>query len=204
MVKADVVRAKLACRALGPAQACLPTLMSTASKNERKNHLRLLLALTFVSRLITFAIVHLSSLLPLFDSSPRVVTHSKWANPHLRWDAFHFAHVAHTGYLYEYEWAFFPGTPFVMRVGALVLQLFNVPSLQTLSQWNGFLLGAAAAALACGSTRTLYELTLRHTGSSTVAFLASLLSLIPSSPATAHFTGYTEPFFTYLSYNGTF
>ncbi|KAG1865859.1 glycosyltransferase family 76 protein [Suillus subalutaceus] len=29
----------------------------------------------------------------------------------LRWDAFHFAHIAREGYVYEHEWAFFNGLP---------------------------------------------------------------------------------------------
>jgi len=169
----------------------------SATSGAVKRHLRMLLALTFISRLCLFSLVNLSSLLPLFDSSPRTIPTSKWIRPLLRWDAFHFARIADHGYIYEYEWAFFPGVPWLMWGVAQALRL-----LVKSGDPPNFLLGGAVAALACDTTCTLYHLSLHHLGSPSLAFLASILSLIPSSPATLRFAAYSEPFFTYLSYKG--
>ena len=70
--------------------------------------------------------------------------------------------------------------------------------------WNDLLQGGALAAFLCdaGSTTTLYNLTLHHVGSPNLALIASVLSFLPSSPATLRFAAYSEPFFTYLSYKG--
>lgn len=69
-----------------------------------------------------------------------------------------------------------------------------------LPSWRPF--RRALAAIACDTTCTLYQLTLHHLGSPTLAYLTALLSLMPSNPATLYFVPYTEPFFTYLSYKG--
>jgi phosphatidylinositol glycan class V len=158
-------------------------------------HQTLLVAATILSRIISFLLLQVSSRLPLFDSSPLLVTTSKWAQPLLRWDTFHFLHIAEHGYVYENEWAFFPGVPFVMRISATLLHLlFN-------SQPN-LLVAGALATIACDTTRTLYQLTLHHLGSPTLAYLTALLSLMPSNPTTLYLVPYSEPFFTYLSYKG--
>ena len=70
--------------------------------------------------------------------------------------------------------------------------------------WDDLLQGGALAAFLCdvGSTTTLYNLTLHHLGSPNLALITSVLSLLPSSPATLRFAAYSEPFFTYLSYKG--
>jgi GPI mannosyltransferase 2 len=158
------------------------------------NHRRILLVSTFASRLLAALVIILASYLPLFDSSPQVLLpESTWTSSSLRWDAFHFAHVAQDGYTYEHDWAFFPGTPFVMRyVGALLGK----------DDWTAVLRGGVFAALACDTTLVLYDLSLHHLHSESLAFLAALLSLIPSSPATMRYAPYTEPFFAYLSYLG--
>jgi phosphatidylinositol glycan class V len=113
----------------------------------------------------------------------------------LRWDAFYFAHIAKNGYVYEQEWAFFPGTPLIMKYAGSILGNEG---------WAAVLQGGALVALVCDTTFVLYDLTLHHLHSESLAFLVSLLSLLPSSPATLRFAPYTEPFFTYLSYHGGF
>lgn len=156
------------------------------------SHRRHLLAATIVSKLIYFVLLIVSSRLPLFDSSPVLVTTSKWAQPLLRWDSFHFLHIAEHGHIYENEWAFFPGSPFLLRLSANLLPSFRLNPLVT----------GALVAVACDTTNTLYQLTLHHLRSPTLAYLTVLLSLMPSSPATLYFVPCSEPFFTYLSYKG--
>lgn len=145
-----------------------------------------LIFLSFLSQTIFYILAYSASQLALFDASPNAIHSSKWYKPLLRWDIFHFAHIAEQGYVYEHEWAFLPGLPFVLK-------LFNN---------SNFLLAAAMIAIACDSTTVLYRLSLHHFGSPNLAFLAALLSLLPSSPATLRLAPYNEPFFTYLSYRG--
>jgi hypothetical protein len=70
--------------------------------------------------------------------------------------------------------------------------------------WDDLLQGGLLAALACDTSTTLYHLSLHHLGSPSLALMASLLSLMPSSPVTLRFGAYSEPFFTYLSYKGEY
>lgn len=157
---------------------------------------RRLLTSAAVSRVLVILLTILASHLPLFDSSPRVlIPESTWASSFLRWDAFFFAGIAKNGYVYEHEWAFFPGTPLIMRYAG---KLFSA------NPWTAALQGGAAVALFCDTTSVLYDLSLHHLHSEKLAFVATLLSLLPSSPATLRFAPYTEPFFTYLSYRGVF
>jgi GPI mannosyltransferase 2 len=169
-----------------------------ATKTIQK-HIRLLVAFALLSRLLIFLLLLLSSHLPLFDSSPEIISHSRWLAS-LRWDVFHFAHIAEKGYVYEYEWAFFPGTPLLMRATAKAL--LSIKGSTDAPQWDDLLMGSVLAAMACDATCTLYHLSLHHLGSPSLAFIASLLSLLPSSPATIRFASYSEPFYTYLSYKG--
>lgn len=136
-----------------------------------------------------------SGLLSLFDSSPRLVPHSKWNQPALRWDAFHFRGIAQNGYTHEYNWAFFPGVPLVLRCSAL---LSNI-----IIENSDLLLTGLLLVIACDSTLTIYELSLQHFDSPSFACLTSLMSLLPTSPPTLHFAPYAEPFFTFLSYKGS-
>jgi phosphatidylinositol glycan class V len=167
-------------------------------------HIRLLVILTISARLATILLTYLLSNLPLFDSSPLISSPN--ASPLLRWDAFHFAHIAQSGYVHEYEWAFFPGTPLVMRLSGEVLRFLKgmggIPP--ALVSWDDLLQGGALVAFMCDvhSTTTLYHLTLHHLRSPNLALIASILSLLPSSPATLRFAAYSEPFFTYFSYRG--
>ncbi|KAK7692820.1 hypothetical protein QCA50_004455 [Cerrena zonata] len=166
------------------------------------NHLRLIRVLSVCTWLLSTLLLNLASYLPLFDSSPRVVLNGS-DSPFLRWDVFHFGHIATEGYIYEYEWAFFPGLPFfVMRLGAFVLHSLGILQSSSAFTWDNILKSGALIVAVTGANTTLYELTLELTGSPQMAFLSSLLSLLPSSPATLRLVPYTEPFFTFLSYKG--
>lgn len=153
---------------------------SASSMLVQDKHRRLIFRLSILSRLLVFVLVHLSAhFLPLFDSSPVLVELFPLLRPLFRWDVFHFSHIAHRSYVYEHEWAFFPGLPFIMRYDTLAL-----------------------AVLACDTSQMLYTLSLYHLPSPSHALLATLLSLLPSNPVTAYFAPYTEPFFNYFSYWG--
>lgn len=171
-----------------------------------RNHIRILSVISFVVRCTTALNLTLYARLPLFDRSPEIQLLP--LSFILRWDAFHYAHIAEKGYIHEYEWAFFPGTPYVMRIAGAVLHALKGLDLPRIYlptccvTPNDLLQGCALAALACGSATTLYRLTLHHLESPYIALLASHLSLLPTSPATLHFAAYSEPFFTYLSYKG--
>ncbi|KAF9071075.1 GPI mannosyltransferase 2 [Rhodocollybia butyracea] len=139
-----------------------------------------------LSQILIHLLAYWTSYLPLFDASPDLVQTSKWSKPLLRWDMFHFAHIAEQGYVYEHEWAFFPGLPFV-------LSFWNA---------NNMLWAGGMISVACDTTLVLYRLSLYHFESPNLAFLVALLSLLPSSPATMRMAPYNEPFFTYFSYRG--
>ena len=110
--------------------------MSSSGKQKQKqpahappdhtNHRRTLLALSCAASLLTLLWTVSAAQLPLFDSSPNVLLppstelasfslRRTLASAVLRWDAFHFAHIARDGYVYEHEWAFFPAAPSLMR-----------------------------------------------------------------------------------------
>ncbi|KAI0357097.1 mannosyltransferase [Trametes cingulata] len=163
---------------------------------------------------LTLLLTVLSSRLPLFDSSPHVLLGDPpphfslrriLASSVLRWDAFHFGNVAKSGYVYENEWAFLPGVPWVMRACASILRAVD-PSKQVAGapfDWEELMLGGLLGSfVSIVSVEDLYDLTMLHFHSPSIALLASLLSLLPSSPATLRITGYSEPFFTFLSYKG--
>ncbi|KAF8550296.1 mannosyltransferase [Imleria badia] len=169
---------------------------------EASAHLRTLTLLSLLSRIVIAALVITSTYsLTLFDSSPRLVLSSTtppWISSLLRWDAFHFAHVALQGHGYEHAWAFFPALPFIMRVSGQLLSRVGISSPDVAAP----LLGGAVLAALFDSTRVLYRLSRHHLGSPSAAFLATALSLLSSSPATLRFAPYSEPFFTYCSYRG--
>ncbi|KAI0641782.1 GPI mannosyltransferase 2 [Trametes meyenii] len=178
-----------------------------------RGHETLLLRASCLATALTLLLSILASQMTLFDSSPHVLLpppprfsfRHTLASALLRWDAFHFAHIAREGYVYEYEWAFFPGAPFIMQTGAYLVQWLR-PGSQTIGHlfyWGDLLPGGLASAIVhIASTQVLYRLTLRHFRSRSIALLASLLSLLPSSPVTLRIAGYSEPFFTLLSYSG--
>ncbi|KAF9484473.1 mannosyltransferase [Pholiota conissans] len=166
--------------------------MNATTKGEER-HRALLFRYSIAVRLFSFALLHIASTwLPLFDASPLLVQDiTTLEYPLLRWDAFHFHHIAAKGYVYEHEWAFFP----MMRA----LSLLQPSSLRGPKH---LLLIGMTAALACDSSQLLYTLSLFHLRSADLAFLASVLSLIPTSPVTAYFVPINEPFFTHFSYRG--
>lgn len=178
----------------------------------RKQHLRVLTRATWAARIWTLSVAALATSAPLFDASPLALFHFDEITYPLtgalaRWDVFHFAHIARDGYTYEHDWAFMPGVPGVMRIfGALVSVLKNTAvgrtTWGTQLRWEDAVQGGALAALSCQSTATMYDLSLHHLGTPKLAYLAALLSLLPSSPATLWIGPCTEPFFTYLSYKG--
>lgn len=186
-------------------------MMSTPGREG--THIRTLQGLSLLLSLLSLLLAGLASLLPLFDSSPDILLTSpstSWSRyvtrPLLRWDLFYFAHIASRGYTHEQVWAFFPGSPFVMRAMSHLMR-FILPSVTGKGAsltYDELLFGGLLASLSCGSATTLYRLTLHHTNSANLAFLASLLSLFPSSPVTLRLAPYAEPFYTYLSYRGIF
>lgn len=184
--------------------------MTPAEDEVVVKHLRALRVASVGAWLLTIALLYLSSLLPLFDSSPKAVLlentlRNRLVYPILRWDAFHFLHIAQEGYVYEYEWAFLPGIAAVMTYPAKLMRLLGLAESYGGSLSMSDLLGSGALLSSlCGSAATLYRLTLLHFESPSIAYLAALLSLLPSSPATFRLSVYNEPFFTYLSYRGLF
>lgn len=165
-------------------------------------HRKWLAVLSPTIRIATRLLLNALSRLPQFDSSAAVSNSD--ANPLLRWDAFHFVHIAQYGYVHEYEWAFFPGISLAMRLGGKCLSFVHVAlgGKDDIVSVGDLLNGGALAALICDPTITLYRLTLRHFHSPHLALMVSLLSLMPSSPATLHAAAYSEPFYTYMSYKG--
>ncbi|KAK0461400.1 glycosyltransferase family 76 protein [Desarmillaria tabescens] len=113
-----------------------------------------IILLTVAARLLTTFLAFLASYLPLFDASPV----KSW----LRWDVFHFSHIAREGYVYEHEWAFFPGLPFVIR-------RIEPDSIQ----WHMLM-----TAIACDTSVTLYRLS-KHPPSHLVPGLSRHTALPP-------------------------
>ena len=159
------------------------------------DHRALLRRLSAAFSVVFGLVLVASSHLPLFDASPRLVPDAN--SPLLRWDIFHFLHIAKDGYVYEHEWAFLPAAPWIIRYSLAFLRL-GTKSVAL----SHFILAVAMSALASETVQTLYSLSLHHFNSPHMALLASLLALLPSSPATLLFVPYNEPFFTYLSYQG--
>ncbi|KAI0063536.1 mannosyltransferase [Artomyces pyxidatus] len=171
-----------------------------SSQALRSRHLRLLAVFTALSHVATALLLYFSARLPLFDSAPRTLLpppqFPSFTSALLRWDTFHFAAIAEHGYAYEHQWAFFPGTPFLVRAVAYLFRPIDTVAL---------LRAGALAGLACSlaSPYTLYDLTRQlFPRSPSFAFLAALLSLLPLSPTTLYFAAYAEPAFTLLSYKG--
>ncbi|KAL0956090.1 hypothetical protein HGRIS_002258 [Hohenbuehelia grisea] len=128
---------------------------------------------------------------PLFDAAPSLYASS---SPLLRWDAFHFDHVARDGYRYEHDWAFLPGMPFVLRALAPLANMLGVSSLT--------LHAIVIFPLSLLSTHDLYQLSIVHLGSKSMARLATTISLLPASPVTLRLAPYAEPWFTAAAYRG--
>jgi phosphatidylinositol glycan class V len=168
------------------------------------NHTQLLTWASMAARCWTWALVVLASRLPLFDSSPTVLLPGVgWFTASLlRWDTFHYARIALRGYEYEYQWAHFPGTPVVMRGVGHIIHTLKRRSIDASLPWDEILLGGSSFIMMLASSRTLYDLSLHHLKSHHLAFVTSVLSLLPSSPVTLLLAPGAEPFFTFLSYRG--
>jgi phosphatidylinositol glycan class V len=130
---------------------------------------------TLVSRVAATGLLLLARLFPPFDAATSHLL--------LRWDALHFAQIARRGYVYEHEWAFLPGLPFLLSLSPLAPTLLSL-------------------VIAYDASSTIYRLSLHHLGSPALARLTTILALLPSSPVTLFLAPYSEPFFTYLSYKG--
>ncbi|KDQ57728.1 glycosyltransferase family 76 protein [Jaapia argillacea MUCL 33604] len=189
----------------------------TSAKTSKLRPTHLILLLTLLTRFLILVLIYLSSYLPSFDSSPNILLpppplDASWAekalwrvtNPLLRWDSFHFAHIAKEGHVFEHEWAFLPGIANIMRLSAQFIRLLFPHSNPELSVRELMVGGALASFLVDVLTPlTLYKLTLRHfPGRPSIALISALLGLLPSSPATLRYAPYTEPFFTFFSYQG--
>ncbi|KAF7311676.1 GPI mannosyltransferase 2 [Mycena kentingensis (nom. inval.)] len=135
-----------------------------------------LLPATIASRSLPATLLAFQHVLfPTFDSAaPQFL---------LRWDAVHFIHVARAGYVYEHEWAWFPAIPFLLSFSKFAPTIISI-------------------VVASDMTATMYALSLHHLQSPALARLATLLSLLPSSPATLFVAPYTELLYTYFSYKG--
>ncbi|KAL5523765.1 hypothetical protein ACEPAG_7938 [Sanghuangporus baumii] len=164
------------------------------------SHKRLLTRLTLLLHFVIATITLLASRLPSFDSSASLVLDHESLRSLLRWDVFHYAHIAEVGYVYEHEFAFFPGVPIIMRACGKLIRAAGVLT----RGFEGAMLAGpvASAVIAVDAVHTLYDLSLYHLQSPHAALLVSLLSLLSSSPATLRYAPYAEPFFAYLSYKG--
>ncbi|KAK7468314.1 hypothetical protein VKT23_002828 [Stygiomarasmius scandens] len=119
------------------------------------DHLKSLYFWTLFSRVLVFLLVYSTAYyFPQFDTSHKTLQHlvSKWSEPLLRWDNFHFLNIAQEGYVYEHEWAFLSGASLVMRYTGYIAEM--------LSGKSDFLLTGAFAVMACDTTRMLYLLAL--------------------------------------------
>ena len=174
-------------------------------------HTKRLRRLTIYLHVFVFTISCLiSHFFHSFDSSAALVIKKSWLTSLLRWVVFHFVHVARDGYVFEHEYAFFPGTPLVGYFSSRVVGLIeNTFGLTTglggkenviVSALVGGSLASMAASIAAVSI--LYDLTLNHFKSPSFAYLTCLLSLLSSSPATLRLALYSEPFFAFFSYLG--
>jgi len=162
------------------------------------DHIKSLYFWTLFSRVLVLLLVYSTAYyFPQFDTSHKTLQQlvSKWSEPLLRWDNFHFLHIAQEGYVYEHEWAFLSGASLVMRCTGYIAEVLSGKSAD-------FLLTGAFAVMVCDTTRMLYLLALYHLKSKKLAYLVALLSIMSSSPVTLRLTPYQEPFFTYLSYRG--
>lgn len=99
-----------------------------------KHHARLVISLSVTARILTSLLIYLGSAASIpFDSSHLTLELintapllRKWASFAVRWDTFHFTRIAQNGYVYEYEYAFMPGTPAVMRLIAFIARALGV------------------------------------------------------------------------------
>ncbi|KAM6218417.1 GPI mannosyltransferase 2 isoform 2-T2 [Rhynchocyon petersi] len=115
------------------------------------------------------------------------------------WDAEHFLFIAEHGYLYEHNFAFFPGFPLALLVGTelLLRPLQGLLSLRSCLLISVALLNSLFAVLAAVALHDLGCLVLH---SPRLAFCAALLFCL--SPANVFLTaGYSEALFALLTFS---
>ncbi|XP_006883540.1 PREDICTED: GPI mannosyltransferase 2 [Elephantulus edwardii] len=115
------------------------------------------------------------------------------------WDAEHFLFIAEHGYLYEHNFAFFPGFPLALLVGTelLLRPLRGLLSLRSCLLISVALLNSLFSVLAAVA---LHDLGCRVLHSARQAFYAALLFCL--SPATVFLTaGYSEALFALLTFS---
>ncbi|EJU01487.1 hypothetical protein DACRYDRAFT_100401, partial [Dacryopinax primogenitus] len=168
------------------------------------SHTIIILAASIITRIFTALLINLCTTwirLPLFDSSPLVETKSAL----LRWDVFHFVHIAALGGTpeWEHEIAFSaPGLSYITNAFVAAMNLLRYKNdhatlrdILILGSWAVSVIGVFVPI-------TLYKLTVEITGAPAFALCASLLYCLPSSPPTTLYAGYTEPVFAFFAFNG--
>ncbi|CEL56840.1 hypothetical protein RSOLAG1IB_08118 [Rhizoctonia solani AG-1 IB] len=143
------------------------------------------------------------------DYSPELVPSAG-----LRWDTLHYLDVALSGtYTYEHQHAFSPGVPIVLRlvhIGKEFL-LSLAPRLPLIGYTNTQLHGYLAnlintflvAMLAAQPSLALYNLTKTITHSKEFSFLTLLVHVILGAPPVIIRSAYGEPFFAWLTFEGS-
>jgi hypothetical protein len=178
-----------------------PTTITGRSKSSTSN-VRQLFVYLLGYRVLCGVILLACSYLPPFDSSHQIVWPAstttasvleRFISTTLRWDSFHFLEIAQKGYTYEHLYAFFPGTPTVMRLSSLPFGYGTI---------SGLLWGSWVTVASCFTLTTLYELTVAYTGSQELAMLSTACSILTTSPATLLHAPYAEPFFAFFSFKG--
>ena len=134
----------------------------TWNVHDTSQHRRIILLCSILSRLLVASVIFLSSLVPPFDSSHTLVISSdalvaRWGASTLRWDAFHFVHIAQRGYTFEYEFAFFPGAPLVIRAMAEIGRVVGLVSWTEQPSMEQLLCCGAFGALLFDSSLIFYE-----------------------------------------------
>ncbi len=130
--------------------------------HDTRQHRRIILLCSILSRLLVASVIFLSSLVPPFDSSHTLVVSSnalvtRWSVSTLRWDAFHFVHIAQRGYTFDYEYAFFPGVPVIMRTMAEIVRAVGLVSWTKQPSVEQLLCSGAFGALLFDSSLVFYE-----------------------------------------------
>ncbi|XP_063091895.1 GPI mannosyltransferase 2 isoform X1 [Cavia porcellus] len=115
-----------------------------------------------------------------------------------RWDAEHFLFIAEHGYLYEHNFAFFPGFPLALLIGTELLRPFR----GLLSQRSCLLISVASlnSLFSVLAAVALHDLSCLVLHCPRQAFYAALLFCL--SPANVFLTaGYSEALFTFLTFS---
>ncbi|TPX55947.1 hypothetical protein PhCBS80983_g04916 [Powellomyces hirtus] len=118
--------------------------------------------------------------------------------PFVRWDAVYFLSIAQRGYIYEQEFAFFPGLPTLMRAVAACIQFHASLGEQPALILAGLIISNASFV---GAAVVLYRLGCRILRDERLAFRAAILFTI--TPAGLFMSSiYTESLFALLSFSG--